>query len=67
MKNMVSVTGYLNYIRPHLNLACNYLLVCRNGKQISNLTNIFGRVVYEEIGKYIKPTRYRQKNRDRES
>ena len=60
MKNMVSVTGYLNYIRPHLNLACNYLLVCRNGKQISKLTNTFDRVVYEAIGKYINPTRYRQ-------
>ena len=28
------VTGYMNYIRPCLNPACNYLLVCRNGKQI---------------------------------
>ena len=54
------VTGYLNYIRPRLNPACNYLLLCRNGKQISKLTNIFGRVVYEAIGKYINPTRYRQ-------
>ena len=47
------VTGYMNYIRPRLNPACNYLLVCRNDKQISKLTNIFGRVVYEAIGKYI--------------
>ena len=54
------VTGYMNYIRPHLNPACNYFLVCRNGKQISKLTNIFGRIVYEAIGKYINPTRYRQ-------
>ena len=53
-------TGYMNYIRPLLNPACNYLLDCRNGKQISKLTNIFGRVVYEAIGKYINPTRYRQ-------
>ena len=56
------VTGYMNYIyiRLRLNPACNYLLVCRNGKQVSKLTNIFGRVVYEAIGKYINPTRYRQ-------
>ena len=54
------VTGYLNYKRPRLNPACNYLLLCRNGKQISKLTNIFGRVVYEAVGKYINPTRYRQ-------
>ena len=53
-------TGYVNYIRPRLNLACNYLLLSRNGKQISKLTNTFGRVVYEAIGKYINPTRYRQ-------
>ena len=54
------VTGYMNYIRRRLNAACNYLLVCRNGTQIWKLTNIFGRVVYEAIGKYINPTRYRQ-------
>ena len=58
--SLTLVTGYMNYIRPRLNPACNYLLVCRNGKQISKLTNIFGRVVYEAIGKYINPTRYRQ-------
>ena len=54
------VTGYVNYIRLRLNPACNYLLVCRNGKQISKLTNTFGRIVYEAIGKCINPTRYRQ-------
>ena len=54
------VTGYINYIRPRLNPFCNYLLVCRNGKQISELTNIFGRIVYEAIGKYINPSRYHQ-------
>ena len=54
------VTGYINYIRPRLNPACNYLLVCWNGKQIPNLTNIFGRVVYEAIGKNINATCYRQ-------
>ena len=56
-----STAGYVNYIRPPLNPACcNYLLVCRNGTQISKLTNIFSRIVYEAIGKYINPTRYRQ-------
>ena len=31
------VTGYMSYIyiRLRLNPACNYLLVCRNGKQVS--------------------------------
>ena len=41
------VPGYMNYIRPRLNPSCNYLLVCRNGKQISKLNNIFGR--YRQI------------------
>ena len=35
-------------------------MICRNGKQISKLSNIFGRVVFLAIGKYINPTRYRQ-------
>ena len=47
------VTGYMNNIPPRLNPACNYLLVFWNHKQISKLTNIFGCVVYEAIGKYI--------------
>ena len=54
------VNGYMNYIRPRLNPACNSLLVCRIGKQISKLTNIFGRIVYKAIGKYINPTCYCQ-------
>ena len=54
------VTGYANYKRPHINPACNYLLLCRNRKQISKLTNTSGRIVYEAIRKYINPTRYRQ-------
>ena len=59
------VTGYVNYIRLRLNPACKYLLVCRNGKQISKLANIFGRIVYEAIGKYINLTRYRQIKRQK--
>ena len=49
----------MNYIRPRLNPVCKYLLVCRNGKQIAKLTNIFGHIVQEPIGKYINPTHYR--------
>ena len=55
---LILFTDYMNYIRPCLNPTCNYLLVCRNGKQISKLTNIFGRIVYKAIGKYINPTCY---------
>jgi len=39
---------------------CEFLLVSRNGTQITRLGDIFGRLVYQAIGKYIHPTRYRQ-------
>ena len=35
-------------------------MICRNGKQISKLSNIFGRVVFLTIGNYINPTRQTQ-------
>ena len=60
---LTSVNGNITYIRPHLNPACNYLLVCRNGKQILKLIYL---VVLENcifqlaIGKYINPSCYRQ-------
>ena len=52
--------NYINFIRPCLNPCCDYILICRNGKQISKLSNILGRGVFLAIGKYINPTRYRQ-------
>ena len=54
------IKNYINFIRPRLNPCCDYVSICRNGKQISKLSNIFGRVVFLAIGKYINPTRYRQ-------
>ena len=54
------IKNYINFIRPRLNPYCDYVLICRNGKQISKLSNIFGRVVFLAIGKHINPTRYRQ-------
>ena len=54
------IKHYINFIRPRLNPCCDYLLICRNGKQLSKLSNIFGRIVFLAIGKYINPTRYRQ-------
>ena len=53
------IKSYINFIRPRLNPCCDYVLICRNGKQISKLSNIFGRVVFLAIGKYINPRRYR--------
>ena len=52
--------GYTECIRPRLNPQCNYLLVSRTGKQIRQLCDVFGRLVYLAIGKHIHPTRYRQ-------
>ena len=47
-------------IRPKLNPSCQFLFVCRNGNQLGNLGDVLGRLVYQAIGKYINPTRYRQ-------
>ena len=40
------INNYINIIRPRLNPCCDYLLICRNGKQISKLSNIFGRAIF---------------------
>ena len=52
--------NYINIIRPRLNPCCDHILICRNSKEISKLSNIFGRIVFLATGKYINPTRYRQ-------
>ena len=54
------IMTYVNFVRPKLKPTCQYLLVCRNGNQLVNLGDMFGRIVYQAIGKYIHPTRYRQ-------
>ena len=52
--------SYINFVRPKLKPACNFLLICKNGSQLANLGDVFGRMVYQAIGKYVNPTRYRQ-------
>jgi len=54
------VKGYCYVIRPRLSPCCEYLLISRNGTQLASLSDIFGRTVFQAIGKYINPTRYRQ-------
>ena len=54
------LNGYIDCIRPRLNPTCDYVLLTRTGKQIKQLSDIFGRMVYLAIGKHIHPTRYRQ-------
>lgn len=51
---------YITYVRPLLTPTCDYVLVNRNGKQFQKLTDLFSVLVFEAIGKYIHPTRYRQ-------
>ena len=57
---LVKLKKYVDHVRPRLNAKCDFLLVCKNGNQLKNLGDIFGRMVYQAIGKYITPTRYRQ-------
>ena len=52
--------GYVKYIRPFLHPDCDYLLINRNEKQLSKLTDCFSILVFEAIGKYVNPTRYGQ-------
>ena len=57
---LLHLKNYVDHVRPRLNPNCDFLLVCRNGNQLKNLGDIFGRMVYQAIGKYVTPTRYRQ-------
>lgn len=53
------IKNYMNFIRSRLNPSCDYILICRNAKQILKLCNMFGRIVFLPIGKYINPKLYR--------
>ena len=55
-----TLKSYTDHVRPKLKPACNFLLVCKSGIQLANLGDVFGRMVYQAIGKYVNPTRYRQ-------
>jgi len=57
---LTTINSYISFIRPRLNPSCEYLLVNRNGIQLSKFSDVFGRIVFNAIGKYIHPTRYRQ-------
>ena len=51
---------YVEHVRPLLNPQNDYLLLMRNGTQYKKLGNAMCKLVYQAIGKYIPPTRYRQ-------
>ena len=52
--------GYIDHIRPHLKATCDYVLVTRNGYQHNKLGELMSKLVFDAIGKYVHPTRYRQ-------
>ena len=54
------VDQYVKHIRPLIGPKCDHLLLNRNGMQFSKLTDCMGKLVFEAIGKYIHPTRYRE-------
>ena len=58
--NMQVLDGYISYVRPLLKLQCDFVLVNRNGGQHGKLGEIMSKLVFDAIGKYIHPTRYRQ-------
>ena len=51
---------YVEHVRPLLNPQNDHLLLTRNGTQYKKLGNAMCKLVYQAIGKYIHPTRYRQ-------
>ena len=54
------VKVYMEFVRPKLNPACDFLFICKNGSRLANFGDVFGRMTYQAIGKYVNPTRYRQ-------
>ena len=60
--NKQVLNGYISYIRPLLIIKPqrDFVHVNRNGDQHAKLGEIMSRLVFDAIGKYIHPTRYRQ-------
>ena len=54
------IDDYIRYVRPLLHPKCDYLLVTRSGTQYKKLSNLMSILTFQEIGKYIHPTRYHQ-------
>ena len=58
--SMQVLDNYISFVRPLLNPRCDYVLVTRNGGQHSKLGDVMSKLVFDAIGKYVHPTRYRQ-------
>jgi len=57
---MQVLDSYINFVRPLLKPQCEFVLVTKNGGQHSKLGDVMSKLVFDAIGKYIHPTRYRQ-------
>ena len=58
--SMQVLDSYMNFVRPLLKPQCEFVLVTRNGGQHSKLGDVMSKLVFDAIGKFIHPTRYRQ-------
>ena len=58
--SMQILDGYIIFGRPLLKPQSDFVLVTKNGSQHSKLGNEMSKLVFDSIGKYIHPTRYRQ-------
>ena len=58
--SMQILDGYIHFVRPLLKPQYDFVLVTKNGSQHSKLGNEMSKLVFDAIGKYIHPTRYRQ-------
>ena len=58
--SMQVLDGYINFVRPLLKPQCDFVLVTKSGGQHSKLGDVMNKLVFDAIGKYVHPTRYRQ-------
>ena len=58
--SLAILNDYIMHVRPLLRPQSDFVLVNRNGQQFQKLTGQFSKLIYDAIGKYIHPTRYRQ-------
>ena len=58
--NLQVLHVYISYVIPLLKPQCDFVPINRNGDQHSKLGEIMSKLVFDAIGKYIHPTRYRQ-------
>ena len=55
-----TIDDYITYTRPLSHPKCNFILISKKGYQLLRLSDATGKLVFDAIGKYIHPTRYRQ-------